>query len=492
MSTAQDEIVDALIECENDPVLFNDLFLDGKPFWEGQERVARSVVDYRTTVVYSGNMLGKDFLFARLALWWLCTRPDSLVFVTGPTQQQIGSIVWKEIRRAVVRNDADQILGACLPFDPHVTASVQASPQQVNLGGGWQALGFSTKSVERASGQHAGELLVLVIEGSGVEQEVWDAIESLGYDRLAVNGNPIRADGVFVDLIRQADKDKQDGIPPEKAVNAIRIRSTESPHAHLDKSPVGLADKTWIEAAARRYGKKSLWYLSHVEAEIPVASSDILIQGSWLDHLCGIKRTAVGPNHPIHLTRRISCDLGEGVGRDSSCVLVRDDWGILEADWGNAMGLSEAAAKYAEFVRKWNIPPGNMSYDKLGIGKNWPNHLAKHGLFDPAKGIAPRPYVGSGRPIDVHGFTNLRGESAWRMRERLDPLHIPDTRLPHKGQVEFTFAPGSYLPRLREEIKPLTYECYGTAIKLLDKEEWSEILGHSPDVCDTLIQSFSW
>lgn len=484
MSTAQDEIVDALIESENDPVLFNDLFLDGKPFWEGQERVAQSVVDYRTTVVYSGNMLGKDFLFARLVLWWLCTRPDSLVIVTGPTQQQIGSIVWKELRRAVVNGN--------LPFDPHVTASVQASPQQVNLGGGWQALGFSTKSVERASGQHAGELLVLVIEGSGVEQEVWDAIESLGYDRLAVNGNPIRADGVFVDLIRQSDRDKQDGIPPSHAVNAIRIRSTESPHAMFDKSPVGLADKTWLDSVARRYGKKSLWYLSHVEAEIPVASADILIPEPWLDYLCAIKRAPIGPNDPLHLTRRISCDLGEGVGRDSSCVLVRDDRGVLDCEWGAALGLAEAAAIYATLVRKWNVLAGNMSYDKLGIGKNFPNHLAKHGLFDPSKSIAPRPYVGSGRPIDVHGFTNLRSEAAWRLRERLDPLHVPDTRLPHKGQQEFTFAPGSYLPRLREEIKPLTYECYGTAIKLLAKDEWSEILGHSPDVADTLIQSFSW
>src|ERR1700728_3319353 len=212
-----------LDKCHDDPSRFNDVFLGGPGFdpnpatRQYQHEICRSVVDYRTTVVYSGNMLGKDYTFARLMLWWLYTRRDSLVIVTGPTQQQIGSIVWKEVRRAIRR--------APVPFGAHVTAAVQASPQQVNIGGGWQALGFSTKSVERASGQHGSHLLVLVIEGSGVEEEIWDAIESLGYDRLAINGNPIRADGRFVDLIRQADRDRAEGTPKTEAVNAIKISS---------------------------------------------------------------------------------------------------------------------------------------------------------------------------------------------------------------------------------------------------------------------------
>jgi hypothetical protein len=474
LSVALNEIADALADCEDDPVLFNNLFLDGEP-WEAQEQICRSVVDYRVTVAYSGNMVGKDWIFARLILWWLCTRPDSLVIVTGPTQQQIGSIVWKEIRRAVQ--------GGSLPYDPHVTASIQASPQQVNLGGGWQALGFSTKSIERASGQHAGELLVLVIEGSGVEEEVWDAIESLGYDRLAVNGNPIRADGRFVSLIRQAERDKNDGIPPRLAVNAIRIRSTESPHAKLPKSPVGLADATWLTAVERRYGKNSLWYKSHVEAEIPSVSADILIPLAWLDFAFAQQRKVIRPDHPIHATRRLSCDLGEGVGRDSSCILVRDDWGVLECHFGSQLGLPEAANLMSVLGRKWGIPAERMTFDKLGIGKNFPNHLAKYGLQQ------ARPYAGEASPRDPV-FTNLRTECAWLLRQRLDVMHAPDIRTPHSGNEPFSFAPGLYQSRLRIELEPLTYSLVGKQTKLLPKDEHALILGHSPDVSDALIQSF--
>ena len=39
----------------------------------------------------------------------------------------------------------------------------------------------------------------------------------------------------------------------------------------------------------------------------------------------------------------MAIDLAEGVGRDSTCILVRDDLGILEVVTSNTMGLPEAA-----------------------------------------------------------------------------------------------------------------------------------------------------
>ena len=472
-----------LDRCRNNPHRFNEVFLGGPSFdpdpgaRKYQREICRSVVQYRTTVVYSGNMLGKDYVFARLLLWWLYTRKDSLVIATGPTQQQIGSIVWKEVRRAVRR--------APVPFQAHVTAAVQASPQQVNLGGGWQALGFSTKSVERASGQHSGALLVLVIEGSGVEEEVWDAIESLGYDRLAINGNPIRADGRFVDLIRQAERDRDEGIPPHHAVNAIRIRSTESPHAMLEKSPVGLADRTWLEATRRRYGKNSLYVRSHIEAEIPTVSSDILIPEAHLDWAATRPVTSLRlpANHPIHATRRLACDLGEGVGRDSTAIVVRDDWGVLDVIWGSTLGLAEAADRIYRMAVKWGIPPDRISFDVAGIGRNMPLHLKRHG-------IVAVPYSGAGLPRSEQ-FTNLRTEAAWNLANRLDPQGADDHTDPHRTRPDFAIPPGDYWHRLRTELKALTYDLVGNRTRLLSKQDWCTVLGHSPDLADALIQSFS-
>ena len=56
-------------------------------------------------------------------------------------------------------------------------------------------------------------------------------------------------------------------------------------------------------------------------------------------------------------------------------------------------------------------------------------------------------------------------------------------------QRPFHFSPGPYSVRLVDELHPLTYGLVGKMTKLLPKEGWATILGHSPDVADALIQS---
>ena len=56
-----------------------------------------------------------------------------------------------------------------------------------------------------------------------------------------------------------------------------------SPHAHLARSPVGLADKIWLEAVGREPGENSPWYRSHVLAQRPKLASETLIPQEWLN-----------------------------------------------------------------------------------------------------------------------------------------------------------------------------------------------------------------
>lgn len=466
---------DLLYATRDDPDAFNEVFInDGKFFWRRQREMCEAVVKYRTTAIYSGNMIGKDFFVARLIWWWLYTRPDSLVIVTGPSQTNLGSVTWKEVRRA-----RPALASARL------SRGVKTSPQQVDCGNGWQALGFSTTSIERASGQHNEQLLVVVDEASGVDEEIWDAIESLGYERLVAIGNPIRAEGRFVDLIRQADTDAADGIPPRLAVKAIQIPSTDSPHANLDKSPWGIADRTWLESCYRRYGRNSLWVRSHIRAEIPEVSSDILIPPQWLDRATSVQRPALPPGHPVHRTRRIAVDLGEGVGRDSTAILVRDADGILDLIAGASLPLASAAEEVARVSRIYGIPADRISYDKLGVGRDFRNHLVRHGLGD-AVG-----YAGSGRPQDRKAFVNLRSEAAWKARRRLDPERHTDDRYPLSSrQAPFHIPPRGWWALLREDLEALTYDLVGNQTRLIKKEDWCDILGRSPDRGDAFIQSF--
>jgi len=56
-------------------------------------------------------------------------------------------------------------------------------------------------------------------------------------------------------------------------------------------------------------------------------------------------------------------------------------------------------------------------------------------------------------------------------------------------QRPFHFCSGPYYVRLVDELHPLTYGLVGKMTKLLPKDVWATILGHSPDVADALIQS---
>jgi phage terminase large subunit len=476
-----ENVANLLKLCQDKPSLFNKLFLNRPPYWSRQMDLCRSVVEYRTTVAYSGNMVGKDYWVAGIVLWWLLTKPDSLCIITGPSQMVLGSVTFKEIRRCLD--------GALLPFGGKLSSGLKASPAVIEIAPGWQALGFSTTSVERSSGQHAGHLLAVVEEASGVEDYVFDAIDSLGYERLVCIGNPIRAEGKFVDLIRQADRDRADNVPPRLAVNAIRIPSTESPHAHQEKSQFGLADKTWLDSMYRKYGKGSLWVRSHIEARIPDVAAEQLIDPTWLNHHSSQPRPGAPPTHPIHRTRRIACDLSEEVGRDSTCIMVVDDWGLLEVVLSNAAGLPEAAATIHRLVSKWQVPHDRITYDKLGIGRNFPNHLARYGI------TTAIPYAGEGRPQDPNSYVNLRTEAGWKLHNRLDTRHLvyapPAPGMPPRTmpQRDFYFCSGDYYVRLVEELRPLTYSLVGRKTKLMPKDEWATILGRSPDVADALIQS---
>ena len=329
------------------------------------------------------NAIGKGYLVGGIVPWWLYTRPNGLVICTAASQTSVGSIIWKEIRRAIESSKLPR---------PRLSSGLKASPAVIEIAPGWHGLGYSTTSVERASGQHARDLLVVVDEASGVEPEIWDALESLKYDRLLALCNPIRAEGVYVDLIRQAERDRAEGIHPSKACNAIRIPSTDSPDAHMDKSEWGLADRTWIDATRRRYGKDSLYCRCHIDAIIPEISAERLFPDPWLDHACLVQRPALPRNHPVHRTRRIAVDLGEGVGRDETCILVRDSLGLLDCDARNYVSLADAAQSVASLAARYAIPVERISFDGLGIGRDFPNYLARHGLADAVR------YTGSGKP----------------------------------------------------------------------------------------------
>src|SRR5687767_4791572 len=69
----------------------------GSRWWSAQETVGRALVKSRRMVVKSGNGVGKTYLAADLALWFLFTHRPSIVVTTAPTDRQMRYVLWHEI-----------------------------------------------------------------------------------------------------------------------------------------------------------------------------------------------------------------------------------------------------------------------------------------------------------------------------------------------------------------------------------------------------------
>jgi phage terminase large subunit len=463
LTSTERDLAELVARYHDDPGGFNTVILGGPPFWWRQEEMARSVVTQPITVAESGNVVGKSWAIARIILWWMFTRANPLVVLTAPSQALVGTVVFKELRKAHRMSR--------VPLGGKITDSPKASPQTLILPDGATVLGFATKGVERLSGQHNPEMLGIVEEASGVDDAIWEAVHSWKAKRLLVCGNPLRADGEFVKLAERGEREANDAsIPARAKVRTITIPSTDSPDIHLEESPRGLADATFLANSIRQYGADSRWVRCHIKAIRPRLSHDQLILADWFDRCLGRKRSE---DHAWGV-RRLACDLGEGVGRDKSVFLIRDDLQILEIVATAEMGIPAAAVEFDRLARKWHVRQDRCTYDALGIGRDMPLYLEPLGMTECLgfKGSY------SGGP----DFTNLRSAAAWAIHNALDPGR--------PGHVPFAIADDEHAGHLREELLALRYDLVGVKTRLEPKEDLTARLGHSPDYADALIQTY--
>ena len=162
-----------------------------------------------------------------------------------------------------------------------------------------------------------------------------------------------------------------------------------SPHAHLARSPVGLADKVWLEAVGREPGENSPWYRSHVLAQRPKLATERLIPQEWLNLALSDATAAAVQTLRVGARLgkvRLGCDVGEGVGRSQSVIVVRDDLGVLENFANQFQSKAETTHKISGLAQKWQIG------DWMG-----PPTLRYQGLDGATH--SPVPRIGWGHPL---------------------------------------------------------------------------------------------
>jgi hypothetical protein len=317
--------------------------------------------------------------------------------------------------------------------------------------------------MEGSTGHHSEDLLVLVDEASGVDDDRISALNSLNPSQIILIGNPLVPSGIFYERCTRQELD------PDPNTVMVKIRSDETPPvlAGVQRSNTGLADLDFLERSERDYGRGSAWWISHIEARFPDSTEGQLIDATWLDV------NAPRPDRDESLV--MAADIATGRGGDKSVWIIRDDHGIVDSYMTNTVPIDAFATICANKAREYNIPPVRFTYDATGVGETFGALMAQNGY------VGAIPFLGgSGTNIK---FENLRAATYWAMRSRLNPV---------ASKRQFHIPPSIYY-QLRRELLATTYELTAkdkTAI--VAKDEIIKRIGHSPDIADCLSMTFAF
>lgn len=159
----------------------------GRHPWSKQAEIITDVFQYPIVAVKSCNAAGKSDLASDVALTFLMCKPNSIVITTAPTWRQVKDVIWRYIRTK--HNKA-----------PVKLSEAQCNQVGLDLSEEWFAVGLSTKDAEKFFGYHADDILVIVDEASGVEEEIYIGVDAVTPNlnaHVLMIGNPTNPDGRF-------------------------------------------------------------------------------------------------------------------------------------------------------------------------------------------------------------------------------------------------------------------------------------------------------
>lgn len=441
-----------------------------------QKRVLEAIQMFRRVSVCSGHARGKDYVAAVASLCFLYLNIPSKVVETAPTMRQVVDIMMSEITKIH--------MNALIPLGGEVLThriSFKGNPD-------WFLEGFKTKDkkVEDWTGYHSPNLMVVITEASGIEQETFDAIEGIitGNSRLVLIFNPNRTSGEAFQSTRSPlyQKFAMDCLD---AVN-VRAKKILIP---------GQVDYEWIDEKIRKPGwvveidteevKKELydfkwdgkWYrpsnlfLVKVRGKFPRESEDTLIPLSWIELANERWKELKGKGKG---KLKLGVDVA-GMGRDLTVNAFRR---------GNVVEEFRAYSRQDHMVTVGKVKNAltgkeDVAYvDALGEGAGVYSRLNELKV-----NVVCVKYSFSGKGLtDLTGqrtFANLRAYIYWALRDALDPAFEGDLALPPVDELTQDLTETRYKVRSNGDIV------------IEEKDDIKKRLGRSPDYGDAVANTFS-
>jgi len=431
----------------------------GYQMWDKLEEICNSVESNHNTLVSSGYGVGKSFLSAGLACYWLSTKKPAAVITLAPVWNQVQNILWRYIRQVGRR--------ANLPGQILDTPRWEVTPEV--YGYGISPKKTSDSDMASLQGRHSPNQLVIMDEAAGLDKRVWDTVQGLAVasdNRVLAIGNPSDMTSVFYE--------KQ--LSPNW--NTIHVSCFDHPNVETKSEVIpGAVSYEWVQERIKEwtlpadpysddaFEYEGYWYkplpifTAKVLGRTPQVSDDQLINFSWI---IGAQKNVEGQSGEIV----IGLDPARS-GGDDSAMCIRNGFIVESISRRKNMDSNKLAAWLQQVCNEREV--SKIFVDEIGIGAGTVDAARKIGL--PVFGV-----IFSRNASEKKRFVNLRSQCWWNLREilRLGKLQLPQD------------------PILEADLSSVKYgyDTYGR-IELESKDEIRSRLGRSPDSGDALSLTFS-
>jgi hypothetical protein len=431
----------------------------GAETWSKQREIIEAVRDHHNTAVHSCHEVGKSWIAAATAAWWLDTHPigETRVVTTAPTQAQVEAILWNEINGF------------------HQRAGLEGRTNLTEWYFGNYLAGLGRKPSEHSpaafQGLHARYLLVILDEAYGIPQNIWDAASTLAaneHSRILVIGNP-DGPGEFESVCR-----------PDSGWKVIHIGAKDTPNFTGEPVSERLRDMLihpwWYEERKKKWGESSALFQSKCDGKFPAGGDPFaVIRYDWAR---GCQFLEYTPGLPI--------EAGVDVGAGGDRTVIRERRGTRA---GREMEFIDpdpmrTVGNIITCINEWEIQ--KVKIDSTGLGWGIAGRLrelsTKHNpLGDNAHNAEVFAINFGAGPTEGKEklYLNKRAELWWNARE----LSRPDVKGWDLTEVD---------DDVIHELTSPKYEILDSfgKIKIEPKDAIIKRLSLSPDRAEALLLAF--
>lgn len=383
----------------------------GEFTWSKQRTILESVRDHRRTAVHSCHTVGKSWIAARIAAWWIESHAPGEAFVvtSAPTGPQVKAILWKEIARA---HSHGKLSGRLNQIEWYLPIA----------DGREELVGFGRKPSDTDpsafQGIHAPAVLVIFDEACGIPANLWEAADTLisnDQSRFLAIGNP-------------DDPNTEFGVvcKPGSGWFVIGVGAFDTPNFTGEPVPASVAAQlvsiTWQQEKLRKWGEDNPMYVSKVLGRFPQTATDGLIPMQWVLDAQTRDLSARAAGGPVEL----GIDVGGGSDRNVIAVrrgpVVRNHLRDQNPDTMQTLGNAMRAIQETGAVR--------AKIDAVGIGYGASNRAAEI-ASDTNEPPAIRQRAASIVGVSVglparnrEAYINQRAEGYWALRDRFQSGEI--------------------------------------------------------------------